>query len=349
MSEYYVRSTGGSDGNTGLTFAQGWSTLAYAITNSSSGDILYICSTEVSPFSLTSGLSISSPRECYGCNLTDGSQYNGTGKAYIIANYSIGGSVGLVTTTTNNNTLWQDFSFNANSTVPYVFDLNTDSHVYNYEFRNCEFKNGSLGGVYLSAADTLNVRHYGVSFFNCSMHGNLWGIAIQSLSGYRIPVLLNNCSVYDNYHNINITSPVTLNVVNSRIFRASSYGIYCSSTYSYLSMYGSVVALNGGYGVRLGATSFVAAEIFNCIIAHNGTYGISKPSPAALWASASHNCFYDNTSGNLDSNVNSGVLPGYGNVTTDPLFESIVSGSEDFSLQSTSPCLNAGYGYEGGK
>jgi len=51
----------------------------------------------------------------------------------------------------------------------------------------------------------------------------------------------------------------------------------------------------------------------------------------------------------LSSYINGGVLPGYGNVTTDPLFESIVSGSEDFSLQSTSPCLNAGYGYEGGK
>lgn len=43
MATYYVRSSGGSNANTGLSFAQGWATIQYAFDNLASGDDLLVC------------------------------------------------------------------------------------------------------------------------------------------------------------------------------------------------------------------------------------------------------------------------------------------------------------------
>ena len=350
MSEYYVRSTGGSDGNTGLTFAQGWSTLAYAFSNSSANDILYICSTEASPFSLTSTWTVTSEREYIGCDLTDGSPYNGTGKAHI--KKTSGTATMVQTTTVNKDTLWQDICFDGNNTTYNVFTMNGTVDTYNYMFRNCDFKDSYDRGVKISITSTLGVRHYSVCFHNCNIYGHYFsGLYVDQPSGSCLHVVMSNCSIYDNgYHNIQFDVPASLSLFNCRVFTSSSAGIYLGNIDGHVNVQHSIIALNSSHGIQVSVSDSVnRLNIFNSIIAHNGGWGIYKASNNALWASASHNCFYDNTSGNLSSYINSGVLTGYGNVTTDPLFESIVSGSEDFSLQSTSPCLNAGYGYEGGK
>jgi hypothetical protein len=55
-----------------------------------------------------------------------------------------------------------------------------------------------------------------------------------------------------------------------------------------------------------------------------------------------NNCFSNNTSGNVD--INGGVVWGDGNILADPKFVSETSGSENLTLQATSPCLNTGFG-----
>ena len=58
-----------------------------------------------------------------------------------------------------------------------------------------------------------------------------------------------------------------------------------------------------------------------------------------------NNCANNNTSGAID--INSGVMFGYNNVTTDPDFEDETDGSEDFNLKTGSDCIDAGIGYSG--
>ena len=43
MATYYVRSSGGNDGNTGLSFALGWATIQFAADTAVAGDLVLIC------------------------------------------------------------------------------------------------------------------------------------------------------------------------------------------------------------------------------------------------------------------------------------------------------------------
>lgn len=351
MAEYYVRSTGGSDGNTGLSFAQGWATLAYAFSNSTTSDTLYVCATDANPFSLSTAFTVTSGRQFIGCDLTDGSPYNGTGKARIEQTGFFQNTV--TTTTANNNTLWQDICFDGNGQYGQSFEMTGPSQIYNYMFRGCDFIDSTYDGVKINTSSTLGVVHYGLCFHNCNIYDNgYYGINIVNNSTQAPHVLMSNCTVRDNYStNIYLAPPAAILLFNCRIFGSGSRGVDFGHNDSQANIQHSIIALNSSDGIRVNnGGTFRPLTVFNSIIAHNGGYGITNwTASGASWEGASHNCFYNNTSGNLSPYMNGGVLPGYGNVTTDPQFTSIVSGSEDFTLQSSSPCINAGYGYEGGQ
>ena len=82
MADYYVRSTGGSNGNAGTSFAAGWATIAHAITNTIGGDRVFVCADNANPFSITSSIT-NWPfnRVWLGADLVTGAPYNGTSRA----------------------------------------------------------------------------------------------------------------------------------------------------------------------------------------------------------------------------------------------------------------------------
>jgi len=224
MSEYYVRSTGGSDGNTGLTFAQGWATLAYAITNSSVSDTVYICSTESSPFSLTSAILIGSSKLYIGCDLTDGSAYNGTGKAYIRADASL---TQLITDNNGMKTLWQDVVFDGNNKATYCFYLSYASGMSDLLFRGCDFKNALTNGMYIKSDSVPATMPYGsIGFHSCNFYDNAYGINAYGASDYLSPMQFNNCAFYGNStSNCYFWYDAHVVMFNCRIFRSGGNGI----------------------------------------------------------------------------------------------------------------------------
>lgn len=224
MSEYYVRSTGGSDGNTGLSFAQGWSTLAYAYANTPVGDTLYICSNESSPFCLTSNFTVGSSQLYIGANLTDGSSYNGTGKAHIRAD---SGLTSLVTDNTGNKTLWQDVVFNGNNKVTYSFYLKYASDISDLLFRGCDFKNALTNGIYIKSDSTPATFLGGtIGFHSCNFYDNVNGVYAYGASDYLSPILFNNCAFYGNSgSNCYFWYDAHVVMFNCRIFRSGGNGI----------------------------------------------------------------------------------------------------------------------------
>ena len=224
MSEYYVRSTGGSDGNTGLTFAQGWATLVYAYSNSSTNDTIYICSTEAIPFSLLSGMVVAASRLYIGCDLTDGSPYNGAGKAYIRGDALF---TTLVQGTAGGSTLWQDIVFDCNKKVSNSFFLSGGSNVSDLVFRGCDFKNGKSVGVYVHSSSVPATMPYGsIGFHSCNFYDNTYGMYAYGGSNYLPPMQFDNCAFYGNsISNCYFWYDAHVVMFNCRIFRSGGNGI----------------------------------------------------------------------------------------------------------------------------
>lgn len=225
MADYYVRSTGGSDGNTGLSFAQGWATLAYAVTNSSNWDTIYLCSTESSPFTLTATQTVANPREFIGCDLTDGSAYNGTGQAHIRADASI---TSLIEDTYTDTTLWVDVVFNASNNASNAFYFSYATNKVDVVFQHCDFKNSNSMGMKIEGNTTHSTfSGAGISFFKCNFYDNT-NNAVYTYSGtnFVAPLLFNDCAFYGNgASNLRLYASTFVQIMNCRILRAGEQGI----------------------------------------------------------------------------------------------------------------------------
>ena len=128
------------------------------------------------------------------------------------------------------------------------------------------------------------------------------------------------------------------------IYDNGADGIVIASTEQPAVIVDNVLFGNTGDGIDIANTCY-GTIIFNNIFRSNGGYGINtNTSNAYSFSFCDYNCYSNNTSGEMDI-----TTIGSNNVSDNPDFVSETDGSEDFSLQSGSPCLrNAGFGYDGG-
>ncbi len=176
---------------------------------------------------------------------------------------------------------------------------------------------GSTGG---SGIDVNVAARGGYSFYRCSIHDN------------------NSHGVRDGASNVRTKQ---FNIIDSLIYDNGGDGLnleLLGANYILPCIRGCVFFGNTGDGVAISNTA--GDLIFeNNIGRSNGGYFINTNTGTIKQIkSCKNNCSHNNTSGHID--INGGTLPGTGNITADPLFTSEVDGSEDFSLQAGSPCLN---------
>jgi hypothetical protein len=346
MAIYYVRATGGSDGNGGASFGDGWATLAYALSNISADDELRICSTSSAVFTTTVNTVIGLAKvRLVGANMTDGSAYAGTGKAYVVA----GAAMTALLTTVYANIQVEDIDLDGDANADDCFYHSQANNPFNVSFVNCNFHDAIDHGVHLLGYTTTTPINADMGFHGCNIYDNgSDGFHSESTgSNQNVPVTLNDCAIYDNGgENVNSYNSCALTVINCRIFGATNSGI---RYYGSIKIVNTVLYGNGSHGIDHEGYD-VKANIFNCIISGNGGWGFSTASGTNYpWYQGGYNCWYNNTSGNLHANINGGTIPGSSNITSDPLFVSVASGSEDFSLQAGSPCRSVGIGFSGGK
>ncbi len=180
----------------------------------------------------------------------------------------------------------------------------------------CEIDGNGGNGITPNAA-----TRYTPILINCKVHDNTAnGMVIGGGALLPSPTKIVGCSFYDNGDNgIETISAVPgIIVVNSVFFGNTNAGIEILNTlYGFVSV-NNIFRSNGGYGINTNTGS------------------------SGQFAFCDYNCYHNNTSGALDIST-----PGSNNVTSDPTFTSEIDGSEDFSLQSGSPCIDAGFGYGG--
>ncbi|OPL13112.1 MAG: hypothetical protein AVO39_11100 [delta proteobacterium MLS_D] len=208
--------------------------------------------------------------------------------------------------------IWENCRFTG-ATYEGFYDSHSIDHTL--KFIECEVDNNGRKGYGNNATD-----RGGTWWIRCSIHDNVsHGIAEADRSGNRILII--DCLIYDNGGDgiCDDGYRATLNVM----------------------IKGCTIFGNGGDGIDYGAGSAAySINIESCIIRSNGGYGINTNTGNTNFALLKNCCFSNNTSGAVD--INSGTPWGSDNITSDPKFVSETDGSEDFSLQSDSPCLAAG-------
>lgn len=356
MAIKYVRATGGSDSNNGLSFNFGWATpqWAFSVSNTNritAGDTLAVCGDSGSNiYNLTASLTFSSLAATTPANPIYIVGYSMLGLPLTNGNF-----VKFTTSLPLGNGL---FYFSTGQFLGYCKFSNilldgggsvgTNYGVACYQgypltvFDNCRITNCASWGVYINSGWT--GIGYSWKFIQCEIDNN--GKA-GAAGGIYSPgsLYIRGCRIHDN-NGLGIQCGEPALFLNNLIYKNSGDGInYVSGgVYNAGGFFKSNVFFgNLGDGLDI-TTATWPLFIVNNIFRSNGQYGLRTNGmdvDVLNMMLCSNNCSHNNTSGHID--INGGVFPGLGNVTSNPLFVSETSGSENFTLQSTSPCLNVGY------
>lgn len=335
MATYYVRSSGGNDGNDGLSFANGWATVQFAADTAVAGDVVLICAdgthapsatvdfdtnagannnpitfrgaaadgTDDGTVATISGSGITTANIVNISGLADGAlRFEGLRFTAATAN---GMDISLAT-----NGFWISFThcrFDSAAQDGLVLDTSYQA----IRFYDCEFDNNGAFGI-----DGDNVHSNRHHFYRCSFHDNAGaGLELGSFFSARgSGAMLEQCLIYDN----------------------GSHGIAVlgASDYIYPVISGCTIFGNTGNGVDYASTAAAPVWIVDTILRSNGGYGIdtngSNLSSVALMRNL---CSHNNTSGHID--INSGTLLGSGHVLEDPSFTSETDGSENLTPANT--------------
>jgi len=172
------------------------------------------------------------------------------------------------------------------------------------------------------------------SFINCSVDGSSGnGFDILHRAATLLNCIAKNCTVdgfkVGNAYGANLKSCISSK--NGGIgFNLVGDGF----------LYNCIADDNNDDGFYIDAANTTVLE--NCGITNNGAYGITGDSGADVILL---NCgFYLNTSGNINT-TNINVLQNTGEQTADPKYTNQSTG--DYTLQSDSPWIDAGNGYNG--
>lgn len=337
---YYVRASGGNDGNDGLSFANGLATLQVAFDKLNADDTLYICGdftvSAVVDVDMNAGVntapSITSPIRVYGAN-SSGTAYNGSGQATITTTTNALTSLFNLSTYTYFH--WYDLKWDGGGSGKATSGLvggsgGTGGSQY---FRNCRFTNCSTNGFYVAGATWF--------FTKCRFDNNGKG---GSGSGYatsaspRGAIWATSC-VFDHNatHGCYTQGGYTLHGCLS--YRNGSDGVQTT-------LAGQNTAINCGFylngsdGVESTSASSLMMLI-NCSAVSNSAYGFKFGALDLDRLTLLQSCLtYNNTTAATD--VNSGVLPGFGHSTSNPVFVSTTDNSENFTPGASSALTGAG-------
>lgn len=330
MTTYYVRASGGDDGNDGLSFANGWATIQHAFDTAVAGDQVRICNDGTHSPTAQVDIDTNSGSSTSGYIHFIGASATGTldGSIATISGASLPASTDLLDSGTSSIQYICLENLRLTNGTKIGVNLYGSSQDY-WKFVNVRIDNMDDAGL---RYDSDYIRCYGCEFDNNAGSGFVG----STKSGH----IFVGCSSHDNSeHGFNIKGNY------NQFFGCLAYdnvgsGFYCLK-YAHQTLINCVADRNDDDGIEFDDTvsSNGDIDILNCILRANGGYGIRFGNFAHESGVVDYNCYYNNTSGACDV-----TTPGNANITSDPQFTSVTDGSEDYSLQSGSPCRGVGLG-----
>ncbi len=221
--------------------------------------------------------------------------------------------------------------------------------VFNVVWNNCRITNASGTGAAVRQRAGVGSAWIwqGCTFDNNGKGGSGSGLTGNATAN-RAYHILKNCAFYKNETAgaiLGIDSIVCHGTIQGCRFYRNGIGLGLHGIGTW-AIEDNVFFANTGNAIDFSGNNPLITSLYNNIMRSNGGYGIdTNGQDIDQLVDVRNNCSHNNTSGHID--INGGVLPGLNNITSDPKFTSETDGSEDFTLQSDSPCKNAGYGYNG--
>jgi hypothetical protein len=338
-----LTASAGSDSTSDVTSSDGpWSTIQYAAdTINTAGDIANICADGTHTISTTidydtNAVSVINPIVFLGVNATGAFD----GSVPTVSGSGLGASSNLIYL--NLDGLSVCFAFiRFTAATQYNIEFGTAfAGPANVCFQNCRIDNASSNGVYYG--ESISEMH--VKFINCEIDTNgAHGYGVSGLERGTCEFV--NCEIHDNTSNGIYESGRSgkSKIIGCVIYDNGAHGVeYRSNSGGHIIM-NTVLFGNTSDGLNIHATAY-CITVINVISRSNGGYGFNtNTGNIGQFSYFDYNCSSNNTSGHID--VNGGTLPGNNNTTSNPNFTSETDGSEDFSLQSGSPCEDVGLGY----
>ena len=247
--------------------------------------------------------------------------------------------------------------------LPSETDILDHPITQNITYKNLIVRNSPRHGIACSSSsgdtrlhfnniDILNNAQWGAtplenssikfSFTNCLISGNMYGIGI--VYNYRMPTLYLIACTIENNSDIGICVSNDL-IVLKTIVKNNGVGIRANITTPERWLISNSTFYKNTNAIDVGDGSLGLSIIESNIFRNNTGYAFKSGSTIVDRNMIINNCFSNNTSGDSES----GSITGNGNIHENPLFVSEDEDEEDFNLQPTSPCINAGlnpYGYE---
>lgn len=336
MSIYYVKASGGSDLNSGLSFSDAWATIAHAEAAAVANDEIRICADGVHTPSATvvvNGPSMSLDEKIRFIGANSIGEIDGT-KAVIDG--TLTGSNGCLQIADDDGYVFENLHIvNAAHSGINVSSSATEARL---AIVGCEINDCNGHGVLISATgDYKNVK-----IVNCEIHNN----GDNGVSGQLTHVSILHSKIYENdaYGVSSSTVDSMMEIIGNAIYSNGSSGVTIASNSRGMVIVNNVFYNNSGHGLYLNTVQSTVNVVYNNIFRSNSGYAIFCVSTGInQFYSLDFNCFSGNITGII--NINGGVIPGINNLYDDPLFTSELAGSENFNLQDSSPCKDTGIGY----
>lgn len=337
MATYYVRPTNGSDVAAGTTFGAAFQTTQKALDTAVAGDYIRLCNeaTETPSAKIdidTNAGSSTNPIVVQAGDSTDGTLL--TSGHYTISGSSLPATTDLVDYSLANNYIKFDrVRFTAATRDNFII-TNTPRIIFRY----CRFDNATSDGLYTTNATTQRT----FIAIGCEIDSNgAYGANVNSLTGRGFGTWI-ACSVHDNTSGGLREAFPYVHLIGNVFYDNAGIGITTTnSTSHYWVAFGNTFVLNDGNQVDLQSAMTGFSVMYNNVFRSGGAYGVDTATADLEQVVMDYNCSHNNTSGHID--INSGVLPGANNVTSDPSFESETDASEDFEPASGSPLIGAGF------
>lgn len=340
MTTFYLRASGGSDGNTGLSFAQAWATAQKMADTMVAGDVGLVASDGT--YTLFVPVLFDTNAGTFGAPI----KWRGAGP--------LGEDDGSIATFNGSNIFPNGATFKAGTTNQMSFTWFeglrwTAGVIYNWhipsdqqglKFERCRFDNAVDFGI---RVDTANPR---CVFIDCEIDSNGDDGLAQTSNSLGF-CYMQNCLIHDNVgHGLNWGHVISLH--NCWVFKNGGDGVRCVGSTPFLTIVNCVIDENAGDGITWDATNDLARYVmFNNIISNNGGWGFTFDG-AGYWGLYGSNLFFNNTLGDVtldgvsaDTFADFDVLPG--SITGDPKYLNTTNGSEDYRVASDSPALKAAY------
>lgn len=336
MSTFFVRASGGSDANDGLSFANGFATIQKMADILTAGDLGLVASDGVHIPSAIVLLDINngtfaSPIQWRGAGPLgedDGS----------IATISGNGAIGAVfddRVTGGDHSHFEGLRITNATSFGFRFSTNRPGIL----FERCRIDNHGSEGVQVSSIQTQTI------FIDCELDSN-GKAGVRSAVPSVGQVSLINCLIHGNgEHGVEINR--FLIIQNCWIYNNTLDGVNCIGTPSCMSITNTVIDNNGDDGIKVSSSTLLHTIMTNNIISNNAGFGVSLEGTEVNGVRGS-NLYFNNTLGNVTfDGVSAATLAAFetisGSLTGDPLFVNTTLGSEDYRIVSGSPAFGAGY------